>query len=70
MPPDAHRLTLAPPAAAGAHERSRAQRSRSTSALFGGYEYVYKDLRRILVLVITALVLLIVVSFTLPHLSF
>jgi hypothetical protein len=47
--------------------RSGASRTREAGLrLFGDYSYVKRDLRRIAILTISALVLLVVVSFLLP----
>lgn len=46
-----------------------AVRARESARLFGDYSYVQRDLRRIAVLTVAALVLLVVISFVLPHLT-
>ena len=67
------RATIAPPADSADRTlaplvaRSGATRTREAGLrLFGDYSYVKRDLRRIAVLTISALVLLVVVSFLLP----
>ncbi len=41
----------------------------ATARLFGDYSYVRRDLRRIAILTLSALVLLVVLAFLLPYLQ-
>lgn len=66
---DAQAITLPPPAVE--RRPARTTRPRTTAQLFGDYRYVWRDLRRIALLVIVFLVLLMLLNFAImPHLSF